>query len=135
MIHLRRKDYSYQRRVMLGKSKCSIVHAAPVKDLRDDREERKRIAEKEARKMLRREDAVFERLESQGLIEEVVMESDGTCSGYRVTLTEKKSQPKREEPEKEIRKRTRLSAKEMKKSEKRARKAKKRAQRVMKQKE
>jgi RNase H-like domain found in reverse transcriptase/Integrase zinc binding domain/Integrase core domain/Zinc knuckle len=121
--------------VILGKSECRVVHAAPVKRMHDDTEERRRGAEKVARKMLRREDAMFEALESQGLIEEVVMESDGTCSGYRVALAEEKRQPKREEAKQEIRKRKRLSAKETKKSENRARKAKKRAQRAMKQKE
>jgi hypothetical protein len=29
-----------EKGVVLGKSKCRVVHAAPVKDLRDDREEK-----------------------------------------------------------------------------------------------
>jgi transposase InsO family protein len=97
-----------------------------------------RRAAKEARRMLRAADGRFSELESKGLIEEVVMEEDGTCGGYREAFPES-SAPKRvgqiEAQESRVAKARPMTAKEVAKAVKRAKREKSWAKRQLRQSE
>jgi hypothetical protein len=125
-----------ENQVLVGGEKCVVAHRRGARGWAKQygamEAELTKQALKQTKKMLREQDPWFRELESKGLIEEVVVESDGSCSGYRVRWTNKHAGQEDVVP-KQIRKEAKhgkkLSCKNLQRSEARAAKEKRRARR------
>ena len=132
--------------VVLGGQRCEVLAAAPTKakenaggkeadkakevQRQDQPARAAAVAERAARKMLRKTDAEFRHLEAANRIEEVLIAPNGTCEGYRVRAEEAESKKsgKAEIDEEQKRKpKKRKSAAKWEQARKDAKKSKKRA--------
>ncbi len=134
-----------KNQVLVGGEKCTVAHRSGASGWAYQHGAVEAVgagsanhALKQAKKMLRQQDPWFGELESRGLIEEVVVENDGSCGGYRVRWADEHVQ--REDVVSEMahdqgKRRKRRSEKKGQKAEQMAKKEKHRARRWSKQRE